>query len=314
MVKIHRILAAGALAAASLAAQPAFATEVTYKTVEVNGLDIFYREAGPTAAPTVLLLHGFPSSSHRFRNLIPALAAKYHVIAPDYPGFGQSSAPAVADFEYTFANLANVVEGFTDQLGLASYVLYMQDYGGPVGMRLAIRHPERVRGIVVQNAVVSIEGWHPENTAPLQAYWKARTPETEAPVRDIITAEGTKWQYVTGEPRPELVSPDSWTMDQRGLDRPGNAAIQLELLYQYRDNVANYPKWQRFLKELQPPMLIAWGRNDPVFTTAGMEKFKALVPDAEVHTLDAGHFALESQAPAIAAAMLAFLDRLPATD
>ncbi|WP_119302570.1 alpha/beta fold hydrolase [Dongia deserti] len=315
MVKVHRILAAAAvLAAASLASLPASADEVAYKTVQVNGLDIFYREAGPTSAPTVLLLHGFPSSSHMFRNLIPDLATRYHVIAPDYPGFGQSSAPSVDQFDYTFANLANVIEGFTEQLGLTAYVLYMQDYGGPVGIRLAIKHPEKVRGIVVQNAVTSIDGWHPVNTAPLQAYWKERTPETEAPVRDIITAEGTKWQYVTGESRPQLISPDSWTMDQVGLDRPGNDRIQLELLYQYRDNVANYPRWQQFLKELQPPMLITWGKNDPVFTRAGMEKFKELVPDAEVHLLDAGHFALESQEPAIAAAMLAFLDRLPAAN
>lgn len=311
MVKIHRILAAGALAVASLAALPAAAVEIEHKIVQVDGLDIFYREAGPAAAPTLLLLHGFPSSSHMYRSLIPDLAGKYRVIAPDYPGFGQSSAPPVEEFDYTFANLADVISGFTDTLGLTSYVLYVQDYGGPVGMRLAIKHPERVRGIVVQNAVVSIDGWHPVNTAPLQAYWKERTPETEAPVRDIISPEGTKWQYVTGEPRPELVSPDSWTMDQRGLDRPGNDAIQLELLYQYRDNVASYPKWQEFLKELQPPMLIAWGRNDPVFTVAGMEMFKSLVPDAEVHVLEGGHFALEAHEPEIAAAMLDFLDRLP---
>jgi pimeloyl-ACP methyl ester carboxylesterase len=313
MVKIHRILAAaGALAVSSLAALPAAAEQVAYKTIDVNGLNIFYREAGPASAPTVLLLHGFPSSSHMYRNLIPDLAAKYHVIAPDYPGFGHSSAPTLDAFDYTFANLAKVIESFTDKLGLTAYVLYMQDYGGPVGMRLAIKHPERVRGIVVQNAVVSIDGWHPTNTAPLQAYWKSRTPETEAPVRDIISAEGTKWQYVTGAPRADLVSPDSWTVDQAGLDRPGNDKIQLELLYQYRDNVANYPKWQTFLKELRPPMLIMWGKNDPVFTIAGMEKFRSLVPDAEVHILDAGHFALETQEPQIAAAMLSFLERLPA--
>jgi pimeloyl-ACP methyl ester carboxylesterase len=314
MVKIHRFLAAGALAFAALAAQAAVAgEEVAYKIVAVDGLDIFYREAGPANAPTVLLLHGFPSSSHMFRNLIPDLAAQYHVIAPDYPGFGYSSAPAVSQFDYSFAKLADVIEGFTEKLGLTSYVLYMQDYGGPVGIRLAIKHPERVRAIVVQNAVVSIEGWDPVNTAPLQAYWKERNAETEKPVHDIITAEGTRWQYVTGEPRADLVSPDSWTSDQRGLDRPGNDRIQLELLYQYRDNVANYPKWQQFLTELQPPMLITWGKNDPVFTVAGMEKFKALVPNAEVHVLDGGHFALEAHEPEIAAAMLDFLARLPAT-
>ena len=313
---IHRLLDAGAaliFGALSAFALPAAADEVAYKTVAVDGLDIFYREAGPADAPTVLLLHGFPSSSHMFRDLIPDLAARYHVIAPDYPGFGYSSAPSVDEFDYSFPKLADVIEGFTGQLGLTSYVLYLQDYGGPVGMRLAIKHPERVRGIVVQNAVVSIEGWDPVNTAPLQAYWKERTPGTEKPVRDIITADGTRWQYVTGEPNPERISPDSWTHDQRGLDRPGNDRIQLELLYQYRDNVANYPKWQQFLQELQPPMLITWGKNDPVFTVAGMEKFKALVPNAEVHVLDGGHFALEAHEPEIAAAMLDFLARLPAT-
>jgi pimeloyl-ACP methyl ester carboxylesterase len=310
---VHRLLAAGALALSALAALPATADEVAYKTVAVDGLDIFYREAGPADAPTVLLLHGFPSSSHMFRTLIPDLAERYHVIAPDYPGFGYSSAPPVDQFDYTFANLAAVIEGFTDQLGLSSYVLYMQDYGGPVGMRLAIKHPDRVRGIVVQNAVVSIDGWDPVNTAPLQAYWKDRNAETEKPVRDIITADGTKWQYVTGEPHPERISPDSWTHDQRGLDRTGNNLIQLELLYQYRDNVANYSKWQQFLKELQPPMLITWGKNDPVFTIAGMEMFKSLVPNAEVHVLDGGHFALEAHEPEIAAAMLGFLARLPET-
>ena len=307
---VKTLLAAGALTLSALAAAPAIAAEeIAYKTVAVDDLDIFYREAGPADAPTVLLLHGFPSSSHMFRNLIPDLAAQYHVIAPDYPGFGYSSAPSVEQFDYSFAKLADVMEGFTDKLGLTAYVLYMQDYGGPVGMRLAIKHPERVRGIVVQNAVVSIEGWDPVNTAPLQAYWRTRNAETEKPVRDIITAEGTRWQYVTGEPHVDLVSPDSWTHDQRGLDRPGNDRIQLELLYQYRDNVANYPKWQQFLKELQPPMLITWGKNDPVFTIAGMEKFKALVPDAEVHVLDGGHFALEAHEPEIAAAMLDFLAR-----
>ncbi len=311
MVKIHRVLAAAGLLAAALGALPAAAAEqVAYKSVKVDGLDIFYREAGPAAAPTVLLLHGFPSSSHMFRDLIPDLAARYHVIAPDYPGFGHSSAPSVDAFDYNFANLAKIIEGFTDTLALSSYVLYVQDYGGPVGMRLAIKHPERVRGIVVQNAVVSIEGWHPQNTAPLQAYWKSRTKETEAPVRGIFSAEGTKYQYVTGEPRPELISPDSWTMDQIGLDRPGNDQVQLELLYQYRDNVANYPKWQSFLQELQPPMLIMWGKNDPVFTMAGMEKFKSLVPKAEVHVLEGGHFTLETHEPEIAAAMLSFLDGL----
>lgn len=318
MVKIiQRLALVGALALLAPAFQPAAAvaatatdTAIAYKTVEVEGLDIFYREAGPADAPTILLLHGFPTSSHMFRDLIPDLAAQYHVIAPDYPGFGHSSTPDVAAFSYTFAHLADVVDAFTQKLGLSDYVLYMQDYGGPIGMRLAIKHPEKVRGIVVQNAVLGIDGWHPQNTAPLQAYWKSRTPETEQPVRGIISPAGTKEQYVVGSSRAESLNPDSWTVAQAGLDRPGNDKIQLELLYQYRDNVARYPEWQAFVKELQPPMLIVWGQGDPVFTLAGRDLWKALVPGAELHTLDAGHFALETHENEIAALMLPFLDRL----
>jgi pimeloyl-ACP methyl ester carboxylesterase len=318
MVKvIQRLAFAGALALLAPAFQPAAAeaattadTAITYRSVEVEGLDIFYREAGPADAPTILLLHGFPTSSHMFRDLIPDLAAQYHVIAPDYPGFGHSSTPDVTAFNYTFAHLADVMDAFTQKLGLSDYVLYMQDYGGPVGIRLAIKHPDKVRGIVVQNAVLGIEGWHPRNTAPLQAYWKSRTPETEQPVRGIISPAGTKEQYVIGSQRVESLNPDSWIMAQAGLDRPANDEIQLELLYQYRDNVAHYPEWQAFVKKLQPPMLVVWGKGDPVFTLAGRDLWKALVPDAEMHTFDAGHFALETHEQEIAAAMLTFLDRL----
>ncbi|GAB2179475.1 alpha/beta fold hydrolase [Dongia sp. agr-C8] len=300
----------GTLLGSMQALSPAQAEPTTFHHAEVQGLDIFYREAGPKSAPTVLLLHGFPSSSHMFRDLIPVLAQRYHVIAPDYPGFGYSSTPGVDQFQYTFANLATVMDSFAAQLGLQSYVIYMQDYGGPIGMRLALKHPEKVRGFVVQNAVVNVEGWHQEVVASFLPAWQSRTPETEKPLRAAFNAEATKFQYTHGESRADRVNPDAWTFDQALLDRPGNDRIQVELLYQYQDNVAQYPMWQEYLKATQPPMLVVWGDNDPFFTTAGRDFFKTLVPGAEIHGYDAGHFALETHLPEISAAMLTFLDRL----
>lgn len=306
------IAAASALIGVSWLVPAAWAEPTTFNTAKVDGLDIFYREAGPRTAPTVLLLHGFPSSSHMFRDLIPALAGKYHVIAPDYPGFGYSSAPGLDQFHYTFAHLADVMDDFAHQVGLKSYVIYMQDYGGPIGMRLALKHPEQVRGFVVQNAVTNVEGWNPDVVGKFAAAWQHRTAETEQPLRDAFSAEATRFQYTHGVSRKERINPDAWTFDQALLDRPGNDKIQVELLYQYQDNVAQYPAWQQFLKSMQPPILVVWGDNDPFFTTKGRDFFKALVPTTEVHAYDAGHFALESHAPEIAEVMLRFLDRLPA--
>lgn len=314
MSRIVNTAAIGALLGATVALSPAQAEPTTYHHAQVQGLDIFYREAGPKTAPTVLLLHGFPSSSHMFRDLIPVLAEKYHVIAPDYPGFGYSSTPGLDQFNYTFANLADVMDAFTAEVGLQSYVLYMQDYGGPIGMRLALKHPEKVRGFVVQNAVVNVEGWHQEVVASFQPAWQNRTPETEKPLRAAFSAEATKFQYTHGESRTDRVNPDAWTFDQTLLDRPGNDKIQVELLYQYQDNVAQYPMWQEYLKTAQPPMLVVWGDNDPFFTIQGRDFFKTLVPGAEVHAYDAGHFALETHLPEISAAMLDFLDRLKTTN
>lgn len=297
-----------ALATSSFAAEP-----VTYNVAKVRDLDIFYREAGPKSAPTVLLLHGFPTSSHMFRELIPVLATKYHVIAPDYPGFGHSSAPSLDAFKYTFANLADVVDEFTSTVGLKSYILYMQDYGGPIGMRLALKNPDKVRGFVVQNAVTNVEGWNPQVVASFAPAWQNRTPETEKPLRAAFNAEATKFQYTHGASRKDRVNPDAWAFDQAFLDRPGNDKIQVELLYQYQDNVAQYPKWQEYLKAKQPPILVAWGNNDPFFTTQGRDFFKSLVPKTKVHSYDAGHFALETHGPEIASDILSFLDRLPKT-
>lgn len=301
-------VAAGALPGSAAAAHAATIEPVTYKFAKLRDLDIFYREAGPKAAPTVLLLHGFPSSSHMFRDLIPLLAARYHVIAPDYPGFGHSSAPSLDRFTYTFANLADMVDEFTTAIGLTSYVLYMQDYGGPVGMRLALKHPERVRGFVVQNAVVNVEGWSPEAMRNFTPAWTDRTPETEKPLRAIL--QSTRFQYTQGATRRDRINPDAWLFDQALLDRPGNDEIQVELLYQYKDNVARYPDWQEYLRTAQPPILVEWGDNDPIFTTRGRDFFKTLVPTAEIHGLDAGHFALETHGPEIARDIIAFLDRL----
>lgn len=314
---VSTFLMTGALVAPPVSAAPPTAVSipspvVTYHMAKVRGLDIFYREAGPATAPTVLLLHGFPSSSHMFRDLIPLLAKKYHVIAPDYPGFGHSSAPAPEQFGYDFSNLTQVIDAFTTTIGLRDYVVYMQDYGGPIGIRLAMLHPERVRAIVIQNAVANVEGWNPDIVAGFAPGWRNRTAETEKAFRGAFTAEATKFQYVQGVGRADRIDPDAWVFDQALLDRTGNDRIQVELLYQYQHNVALYPQWQDFLKKAQFPTLVVWGDGDPIFTTKGRDLFKTLIPSAEVHSWDAGHFALETHAPEIAQAMLAFLDRLSA--
>jgi len=302
------------LGAVPAQAQPPSSTAqpvVTFHVAKVRGLDIFYREAGPANAPTILLLHGFPSSSHMFRDLIPRLGERYHVIAPDYPGFGNSSAPAPEAFAYDFANVTAVMDEFVTMIGINRYALYMQDYGGPIGIRLAILHPERVRALVVQNAVANVEGWNPAIVAGFAKGWARRTTETEKAFRAAFTADATRFQYVEGVSRPDRIDPDAWIVDQALLDRPGNDRIQIELLYQYQHNIALYPQWQAFLKSAKLPMLVLWGENDPIFTTKGRDLYRALVPGTEVHSYAAGHFALESHAPEIADAMLDFLDRLP---
>lgn len=308
-VLVPALLATGGIALSSGAAQ-AGAVPVLAKTVKVEGLDIFYREAGPADAPVILLLHGFPSSSHMFRNLIPELAKTYRVIAPDYPGFGNSAAPALAEFPYTFAAMADIVDAFTVAVGAADYVIYMQDFGGPVGFRLAVKHPERVRGIIIQNAVANVEGWNPDVVAQFGPFWQGRNAETETPIRAFLKPETTQFQYTHGAARAERLSPDAWVYDQAKLDRPGNDVLQLEMLWNYQDNVAQYPVWQTYLATNQPPMLIVWGKNDPFFTQAGVDYFKARVPAAQVHLFDAGHFALETHLDEIAEATLVFVDGL----
>lgn len=283
---------------------------VHHRTVEIDGLQIFYREAGPRHAPTILLLHGFPTSSHMFRDLIPLLAERFHVVAPDYPGFGYSSTPDVSEFEYTFDRLADVVERFTDKIGLTSYALYCQDYGGPVGFRLATRRPERVTALVIQNANAYKEGVTDLFQDVVLRLWTERTPETETNVRTLFELPITQKQYLEGAADPTLVSPDAWTHAQWGMDRRGNKDIQYALQANYGSNVERYDEWHAYFRRHQPPTLVLWGKGDFVFADPGAHAYKQDLPGAEVQILDAGHFALETHAPEIALAIDVFLARL----
>jgi pimeloyl-ACP methyl ester carboxylesterase len=285
-------------------------TKVAHRTVKVRDLDVFYREAGPKDAPAVLLLHGFPTSSQMFRNLIPSLADCYRVLAPDYPGFGHSSMPPRHEFAYTFDNLAAVVEEFTTILGLSKYALYVQDYGAPVGYRLASRHPGRVTAIVVQNGNAYDEGLDNDFWKPLKAYWQDPTSrEKRNALRAFLNVDATHWQYTHGVPHPEFVSPDGWTTDQYLLDRKGNDEIQLDLFLSYGSNPPLYPQWQEYFRKYQPPVLMVWGGNDQIFPAAGAEPYKRDLKMVEFHLLDAGHFALESDGDLIARLMRGFLGR-----
>jgi len=280
-----------------------------YRTADVNGLTIFYREAGPKDAPVLLLLHGFPTSSRMFRNLIPALADRYHIIAPDYPGFGYSATPAVDQFDYTFDHLADVIDDFVTQLGLKKYSLYVQDYGAPVGYRLAVRHPERVQALIVQNGNAYAEGIENDFWTPIKRFWADKSPENTTPVRQGLSLEATKWQYTNGVRQAEKIDPDTWTIDQALLNRPGQEEIQLALFYSYRSNPDAYPKWHEFFRNYQPPTLIVWGKNDAIFPAAGAEAYLRDLPKAELHLLDTGHFALEEDGDVIASLMRTFLQK-----
>jgi pimeloyl-ACP methyl ester carboxylesterase len=294
--------------ALAMPATAADAPKTLHKTVKVGELDIFYREAGPKDAPAVLLLHGFPTSSQMFRNLIPQLADKYRVIAPDYPGFGNSAMPPRDKFKYTFDNLAEVIEKFTEKVELKKYALYVQDYGAPVGYRLASKHPERVTAIVVQNGNAYDEGLDNDFWKPIKAYWKEpNSKEKREALRPFTKLEATKWQYTHGLKNPELVAPDAWITDQYFLDREGNADIQLDLFLSYGSNPPLYPKWQEYFRKSQPPVLIAWGKNDAIFPPAGAEPYKRDLKNVEFHLLDAGHFALETNGDEIAKLMREFL-------
>ncbi|ALG12289.1 alpha/beta fold hydrolase [Kibdelosporangium phytohabitans] len=269
-----------------------------YKTAEVDGARVFYREAGPRDAPALLLLHGFPSASHQFRGLFDALEDRFHLVAPDYPGFGHSDAP---EGRYTFDFLADVVEKFVEAIGLSRFAMYVFDYGAPVGFRLATRHPEWITGLVVQNGNAYEEGLGEQAKAFIYS-------QNETEVRGMLTEEFTRSQYETGARGP--VAPDGWVLDQYFLDQPDRAAIQVQLAFDYHTNVESYPRWQAWLREHQPPTLVVWGRNDPFFLTEGGEKYRDDVPDAEVHLFDTGHFALEEDLDEIAALIAEFLPTL----
>ncbi len=277
-----------------------------YRTVEVVGHEIFYREAGPKDAPTLLLLHGFPTSSHMFRKLIPALSDQFHVVAPDYPGFGNSAMPTVDEFDYTFDNLAEVMEGFIEKLGLEQYSLYLMDYGAPVGYRLAVKHPERVQALIVQNGNAYEEGlldfWK-----PFRAYWKDRSEANAEPLKAFLKIDVTKWQYTHGVRDEASINPDNWIIDQYKLDRPGNQAIQLQLFYDYGANPPLYPEWQAYFRAYQPPTLVVWGKNDYIFPAEGAAPYKRDLKNIEFHMLDTGHFALEEDGDVIADYIRRFL-------
>jgi pimeloyl-ACP methyl ester carboxylesterase len=281
---------------------------VHYRSQAVGNVDVFYREAGPADAPVILLLHGFPTSSHMFRDLIPLLADRYRVIAPDLPGYGQTRAPKRGDFDYTFDNLANVVGGFVDAIGLTKYALYIFDYGAPTGLRLALAHPERVTAIITQNGNAYLDGFS-AGWESWQRYWRDPTPENREATRDALAPETIRdIQYGTGTELSRL-SPDGYMLDIQYMGRPGADEVQLDLILDYRSNVARYPEFQAYFRDRQPPLLAVWGRHDPFFIPPGAEAYKRDLPDAEVHFLDTGHFALETHANEIAGYIREFLGR-----
>ena len=278
---------------------------VTYRTVKVDGINIFYRQAGRAGAPTLLLLHGFPSAGHMFRDLIPLLAERFHLVAPDLPGFGQSDTPSRDDFSYTFDNLAEVIGRFTEVIGQRRFAIYIFDYGAPVGLRIAAKHPERISAIISQNGNAYEEGLS-EGWKPIQAYWREPTQAHRDALRSFLAPETTLFQYTHGVSDPSLVSPDGRSLDDHYLARPGAHEAQLDLLLDYASNVALYPDFHAYFRNHQPPLLAVWGKNDPFFLPAGAEAFKRDIPNADVRFFDTGHFALETHAAEIAAAIREF--------
>lgn len=311
-------LSAGGLAAAALStpvgAGPATESAdlehlvVRHRRVTVNGVEIFYREAGRREAPAILLLHGFPSSSHMFRHLIPALADRFWLVAPDYPAFGYSEFPSAARFEYSFANYANLLAAFTDAVGLRRYALYIQDYGAPIGLRLALLRPKSVTALITQNGNAYEEGLSPL-WEPLKAYWRDPSAERRKVLEGWLGPDGVKLQYTAGvrEDQLDRLTPDTWSIDWALLDRPGNQAVQIALFGDYQHNVAMYPQFQSWLRETQPPTLVLWGKNDPFFTVAGANAFRRDLPSAEIHVLDGSHFLLETHCTEATKLLRAFL-------
>jgi pimeloyl-ACP methyl ester carboxylesterase len=333
-----RIFLAVLLAAALGTYMPTPATaadtaQVMHRQVEIDGQSIFYREAGPSDAPTILLLHGFPTSSHMFRNLIPSLADQFHLVAPDYPGYGNSSMPKVDEFDYTFDNLSQIIDKFTVKLGLDRYSLYLMDYGAPIGFRLAVKHPERVDSLIIQNGNAYVEGLDNDFWAPIKEYWKDRAAvnkgldndwwkgvaaatknpnlSNEDALRFLLTLGATKWQYLNGVRDKQAISPDNWHVTQRLLDRPGNSEIQLQLFHSYGSNPPLYSSWQAYFRRHQPRTLIVWGANDEIFPAAGAYPYKRDLKHVEFHLLDTGHFALEEDGEVISKHIRNFLGSKP---
>lgn len=283
---------------------------VRYGTEKVNGINIFYREAGNANSkkPTLVLLHGFPSSSHQYREVLAELGDDFHIIAPDYPGYGNSDFPSVDEYEYTFDNVAETMDKFLIQRGIDKYVLMIQDFGAPVGFRIATKHPEKVKGFVVMNGNAYAEGIAPEGWGPVLDYWKTKTPELEATIKaNVFTLEGMKWQYTHGTRNPHSINPDNWVLDYYNISREGGHDMALTMFFDYQNNLKLYPQWQQYLRENQPPMLIVWGKNDAFFPVAGAEGYKRDVKDIDYHILDTGHFALEEEAPFIINKMRSFM-------
>lgn len=296
-------------ASASLQAQEQPSVHVAHKTIDIEGVNIFYREAGSEDDPTIVLLHGFPTSSHMFRNLIPRLADRFHLIAPDYPGYGNSDAPPHEEFEYSFDHLSKIVDKLLEKKGVNRYALYLMDYGAPIGFRIAAKHPERVTGLVVQNGNAYEEGIDNEFWKPIKKYWANNTSENRNALRGFLTRESTVWQYTHGTRNQEHISPDNWNIDQPLLDREGNQEIQLDLFYSYGSNPPLYSSWQEYLREYQPPTLIVWGKNDEIFPASGAKPYQRDLKNIEYHLLDTGHFALEEDGETIASEIRDFMYR-----
>lgn len=299
----------GALSVLLFIVPTAFASQTTYGYETVNGHRIFFREAGDPAKPTLVLLHGFPSSSHQYRDLIESLSDEYYLIAPDYPGFGASDFPSTDNYAYTFDNIANTIDTFLEQRSLERYSLFVQDYGAPVGMRIATEHPERVEALIVQNGNIYEEGLNHDAWAPIMALWKdGRNAEVEAKIAaQAFSLEGLKWQYTHGTRNPEAILPDNWLLDHQLINREGQHEMQFQLFYDYRNNVAMYPEWQAYLREHQPPTLIVWGKNDVYFPEPGAEGYRSDLEDVDYNILDTGHFALEEDLAVIEEKMRNFL-------
>lgn len=292
--------------ATARARDPAVTTHYRYATID--GVKMFYREAGPQDGPVVLLLHGFPTSSHMYRNLIPMLADRYHVIAPDYPGYGQSDSPDRSQFRYTFAGFTELVDKLLQQRGVTRYAMYVMDYGAPVGYRLALKHPDRVTGLIIQNGNAYEEGLR-DFWTPIKAYWNDGSSKSREALGGLVTLETTIFQYTDGVKDRSRISPDNWVHDQALLDRPGNREIQLDMLYDYRTNVPLYPQIQSFFRERKPPAILVWGRNDKIFPEEGAHPYRKDLPDLEFHLFDTGHFALEDKLDEIGPLIRNFLDR-----